>query len=512
MRVCFSISALVVAPCCAQSGATAACSAHSAPCRVHPFKRPTSPDQARTGAASFLIRIYDGRQVTHRFDLVVIGTGTAATTVAHKCRRAGWSVAVIDSRPFGGTCALRGCDPKKVLVGAADAIDHVTRLQGKGLQAEARIDWSDLIRFKRDIIGAVPKRTEDGFHLAGIETFHGRAHFARSNTINVDDNVLEGHRVVIATGARPADLPFQGREFLVTSEQFLELDRLPPQILFVGGGFISFEFAHVASRAGAKVSILHRGSRPLSRFDPTLVDLLVARSKGLGIDVLVSAAVQKIVKTNEGFVVHAVASEKALRVEAEMVVHGAGRVPEIDDLDLDAAGVEWSLEGVKVNEYLQSVSNPAVYAAGDAAASGAPRLTPVAAHHGHIVAANLLDERNRQTPDHSVVPSVVFTIPPLATVGLPESVARERGFAFETKYGETSSWFSSKRVGETHSGYKTLIEKSSRCILGAHVLGPNADEVINVFAIAMRTHMTTSAIKKTMFSYPTAGSDVAYMV
>lgn len=422
-------------------------------------------------------------------------------------------MAVIDSRPFGGTCALRGCDPKKVLVGAAEVIDCVRRFTGKGVHDDAaRIDWSELIRFKRDLIAAVPKRTEDGFMRAGIETFHGRAHFVQPNTINVGDNVLEGRRVVVATGARPADLPIEGRGFLITSEQFLELDRLPPRILFVGGGYISFEFAHVAARAGIKVSVLHRGPRPLSGFDPDLVDLLVARSNGLGIDVRVSTQVQKIVKTNEAFVVHARTNEKSFQVEAEMVVHGAGRVPEIDDLTLDAAGIEWSMEGVKVNEYLQSVSNPAVYAAGDAAASGAPRLTPVAAHHGHIVAANLLDEKNPRRPDDSVVPSVVFTIPPLAIVGLRESLARERGLVFDTRYGETSSWFSSRRVGETHSGYKVLVETSSQRILGAHVLGPDADEVINVFAMAMRTGMTASSIKKTLFAYPTAGSDVAHMV
>jgi glutathione reductase (NADPH) len=152
-------------------------------------------------------------------------------------------VAVIDSRPFGGTCALRGCDPKKVLVGAGEAIDGVRRLRGKGVHADATIDWSELIRFKRNIIGNVTKRTEDGFRRAGIETFHGRAHFTQPNTINVEDNVLEGRRVVIATGAKPADLSIEGREFLVTSDQFLELDRLPARILFVGGGFISFEFA-----------------------------------------------------------------------------------------------------------------------------------------------------------------------------------------------------------------------------------------------------------------------------
>jgi glutathione reductase (NADPH) len=449
----------------------------------------------------------------HQFDLVVIGTGTAAGVVGHQCRRAGWSVAVIDSRPFGGTCALRGCDPKKVLVGAAEAVDQVNRLRGKGVRADAlRVEWSELIRFKRGMIEAVPAAQEDGFARAGIEAFHGRARFAGPKAITVGDHVLEGRRLLIAAGAKPADLGIEGREHFVTSEQFLEIDALPPRVLFVGGGYISFEFGHVAARAGARVTVIHQGARPLNAFDPDLVDLLVARSRALGIDVRLGAAVTRIDKAGTVFTVHAETQGTTLQMEADMVVHGAGRVSEIDDLNLDAAGIRWNRQGVTVNDYLQSVSNPAVYAAGDAAASGAPRLTPVADYHGRIVATNLLDEKNPQSPDHTVVPSVVFTIPPLASVGLLESVARHRGLAFDVRHGDTASWSSSRRVGETHSGFKVLVEKPSGRILGAHVLGPHADDVINIFAIAMRAGGTASSLKEILFAYPTAGSDILYMV
>jgi glutathione reductase (NADPH) len=449
----------------------------------------------------------------HQFDLIVIGTGTAASVVAHKCRRAGWSVAVVDSRPFGGTCALRGCDPKKVLVGAAEAVDQVNLLHGKGVRADAlRIEWSELMRFKRRMIEAVPAAREDGFTRAGIETFHGRARFEGPNAITVGDHVLEGRRLLIAAGAKPVDLGIEGREHLVTSEQFLEIDVLPPRVLFVGGGYISFEFGHVAARAGARVTVIHQGARPLSAFDPDLVDLLVARSRALGIDVRLGAAVTRIDKAGTVFTVHAEAQGTALQIEAEMVVHGAGRVPEIDDLNLDAAGVKWDRQGVTVNDYLQSVSNPTVYAAGDAAASGAPRLTPVAGHDGRIVAANLLDEQKQQTSDYAVVPSVVFTIPPLASVGLLEGVARHRGLAFDVHHRDTASWYSSRRVGETHSGFKVLVETPSGRILGAHVLGPHADDVINLFAMAMRVGATASSLKEILFAYPTAGSDIPYMV
>jgi glutathione reductase (NADPH) len=400
-----------------------------------------------------------------------------------------------------------------VLVGAAEAVDPVNRLSGRGVRADAiRGGWSELMRFKRGIIEAVPSAREDGFARAGIETFHGRARFEGRHAIMVGDHVLQGRRLLIAAGAKPADLGIDGREHLVTSEQFLEIDVLPPHVLFVGGGYISFEFGHVAARAGAKVTVINHGARPLSAFDPDLVDLLVARSRALGIDVRLGAAVTRIDKAGTVFVVHAEVQGTTLQLEAEMVVHGAGRVPEIDDLNLDAAGVKWDRQGVTVNEYLQSVSNPAVYAAGDAAASGAPRLTPVAGHDGRIVAANLLDEQKRQTPDYAVVPTVVFTIPPLASVGLLERVARDRGLAFDVHHGDTASWYSSRRVGETHAGFKVLVEKSSERILGAHVLGPHADDVITIFAMAMRSGVTASSLKGILFAYPPAGSDIPDMV
>ena len=448
-----------------------------------------------------------------QFDLVVIGTGTAAGVVAHKCRRAGWSVAVIDSRPFGGTCALRGCDPKKVLVGVAEALDQVNRLRGHGLRTEdLRIDWPELVRFKRHLIEAVPSDREGGFVKAGISTFHGRARFVCSTAGAVEAHVLVGRHVLIATGAKPVDLSFQGHQHLITSEQFLELDALPPRILFVGGGYISFEFAHVAARAGVKATILHQGERPLHHFDPGLVDLLVDRSRSLGIEVRLGSTVTEVERSNAAFIVHAQKEGRSTQLEADLVVHGAGRVPEFDDLDLDAAGVKWHTNGVVVNEYLHSVSNPGIYAAGDAAANGAPRLTPVAALDGHTVAANLLQGSERRTADYSVVPSVVFTIPPLAATGLLEGDARHRGLAFDVHQDTTSSWHSSRRVGETHSGFKVLVEKTSGRILGAHLLSPRADDAINLFAIAMRTGATASMLKQTLYAYPTAGSDLPYML
>ena len=448
---------------------------------------------------------------TQRFDLVVIGTGSAASAVATRCRKAGWSVAVVDELPFGGTCALRGCDPKKVLVGNAEAIDWARRLAGKGVREnQLRIDWPELMRFKRSMIAEVPEKKEEGFRKAGIEVFHGQARFTGTTTIEVAGQRLEGRRVLIASGARPMPLGIAGEEHLTTSTQFLELEELPRRIVFVGGGFISFEFAHVAIRAGAKVTILHRGSRPLPLFDPDLVERLVERSRLLGIDIRLDTSVTHIERGKSGFVVHGQHDGNKVIFESDLVVHGAGRVPAVDDLDLNAAGIDAIDRRITLNEFLQSVSNPAVYVAGDAASVG-PALTPVAGYEGRLVSANLL-EGNHLSADYSVVPSVAFTIPPLAMVGLTEEAARQRGLRFQTNFIDTSSWYSSKRVGETHSGSKVLIDEESGKILGAHLLGPSAEELINLFAMAMRSGITSSQIKEMLFAYPTHGSDMAYMV
>ncbi len=175
---------------------------------------------------------------------------------------------------------MRGCDPKKVLVGGAELLDWINRMAATGISTKgAQIDWPALMRFKRTIIEPVPENRQKGFSSVGIATFHGRARFVDRTTVKVEDETLSGRYVVIATGARPATLDISGEEHVITSERFLEIENLPNRILFIGGGYISFEFAHVAARAGAKTQIIHRGARPLEGFDSDLVDRVVQATR-----------------------------------------------------------------------------------------------------------------------------------------------------------------------------------------------------------------------------------------
>lgn len=445
------------------------------------------------------------------FDVVVIGTGEAGSAAAMQCRAAGRTVAIVDSRPFGGTCGLRGCDPKKVLVGAAEIVDRRRRMEGRGVNGDVRIDWPELIRFKSTFTDPFPAQREESFIRAGVETFHGRARFTGQRSVEVDDDVLEGTHLVIAVGAWPARLDIPGENHLTRSDQFLDLPELPGRIIFVGGGYIAFEFGHVAARAGAAVTILHQGARPLERFDEDLVAQLVERTRDVGIDVRTGTKVVAVEGEPGNFRVTASAGSASEVFEADLVVHAAGRVPEIGDLDLPAAGVEFDRRGISVDAHLRSVSNPAVYAAGDAASSEGLPETPFAVYEGGLVARNIL-EGNQHTANYLGSGTAVYSIPPLGAVGMTEQQAHARGLNFTVNHADTSGWYSARRVAEPASMYKILVENDSGRLLGAHVLGPEADEFVNVFALAIRADVRADALKQALFVYPTQASNMAWML
>jgi glutathione reductase (NADPH) len=405
------------------------------------------------------------------------------------------------------------------------------------------IQWSDLIRFKRTFTDPFVIQRENEYLKSGIQTFHGEAEFESPNDIKILGRLegtsnsefdwelrIRGKKIVIATGAKPADLMIKGSEFILTSDQFLsyEHNNLPDRIIFIGGGFISFEFAHVAARAGVKeITIIHRGPRPLNNFDPHLVKLLLQKCKEVGINVMLNTTIESIQKSaleynNDEILARLVnldpktiGHEKKYQnrvISTDLVVHGAGRVANIEGLNLEKGNVESSSKGILVNDFLQSVTNPDVYAAGDVVANISPNVTPKAEYDGKLVSTNLLSGNTVKTT-YDEIPRVVFTIPALASVGKNEMELNKGGFNYRVNYQDTSKWYTSRRDGETCSGFKVLIDNESEKILGAHLIGPHAEEVINIFSLAIKLGLTTSELRNsTLYSYPTNGSDIPYML
>lgn len=442
-----------------------------------------------------------------KFDVIVIGSGAAGQSAAFDLKKADLSVALIESYKFGGTCALRGCDPKKVLIGIAEVYDQVEALKGKGIAAKnSHINWQELMQFKDTFTENIPTKIEEELLQAGIEPINSEAKFIDSHTIEVDGEELQADNYVIAAGAKPRTLKFPGNELLTTSEDFLELSELPQDIVFAGGGYISFEFASLAIRAGSHCTIVHRSQQALKQFDPEQVEQVISQLKNMGVEFIFESEVESVDKEGKQLYLHTSSGET---IVTDMVMHGMGRTADVKGLGLDAAGVEFSDSGIKVDNKLRT-SQKHIYAVGDVAELGLP-LTPVAGSQGRLAAYNIINKED-DSLDYFYIPSVMFNIPPLARAGMLESEARQAGINIEVKVNNMSDWYFSKRLNNELAYAKIIIDKDNDLIIGAHLLGPHMDEVINIFALAIREKLAPDRLEDFIYSYPTVASNIPYLL
>jgi glutathione reductase (NADPH) len=443
------------------------------------------------------------------YDVIVLGGGPAGGGVAVPLAKSGKKVAMVESVAYGGTCPLRGCNPKKVLMSGAEAVHMAGLMSGHGVVGRPRIDWPRLMEFKQSFVDPVPERARKAYRDKGIDALFGFARFTGPDRVEVNGETLVAKDICICVGLTPSDLPVEGGEGLPCSDDFLDLPQMPESVIFLGGGFIAFEFAHIARQAGAGVTLVNRSGRVLRKFDPVLSEELVKASEAAGIDVRLNHPVQKVERTEDGYEVHC-GEDGVIVLEADMVFNCTGRRPALDGMDMEAAGVEYGRQGVKVNGGMQSVSNPHVYVVGDVADQGAA-LTPVATIQGEVAAANIIEPGSAEV-DYSGIPSVCFTLPSLTGVGLLEEEARAQGLSFEVKETDLTESFPWKRLNATHGRARILVDEEGDRILGAHILGHNAEEMINVFALAIRQGVPLSKVRDTVWAYPTCGYYAKYMI
>ena len=445
------------------------------------------------------------------FDVVILGGGNAGIGVTGPTRRAGLSVAMIESRDLGGTCPNRGCTPKKILVAAGHALHEIQRAGVHHIAVgKPKLDWSALIDREKAIIKDIPGNLARAMEKRGVKVIRGQAAFAGPDTIRVGDRLLKAKHIVIATGSKPRPLPFPGAAHMITSDEMLSGREQPRSVIFVGGGVISLEFGHVYARAGTDVTILEALPQLLPAMDKDAVAQLAAESERIGIRVKTNVSVQRIEPANGKLRVIFTHDGGEHAAEADRIVNGAGRIANVDTLDLAAGQVEHRNGRVSVDRHLRSTSNPLVHVCGDAVPIS-PQLSPIATYEGDIVGRNIV-EGPKHSPDYEGMASSVYTVPALAAVGLTEAAARQKGLSVDVHVNDMLGWFSAKTYAETVSWSKIIVDKATDRILGAHFVGHEGQELVNVFGLAVKFGITAHQLKDQVYAYPTFSADIKHML
>ncbi|RWG00431.1 NAD(P)/FAD-dependent oxidoreductase [Mesorhizobium sp.] len=446
-----------------------------------------------------------------KYDVVILGGGNAGMGVTVATRAAGLSVAMIEARDLGGTCPNRGCTPKKVLVAAAHALDEIARAGTHAIKIEPpTLDWRALIEREKNIIREIPSRLSGLMAKRGVDVIQGEAAFISSNAIRVGTREIEARNIVIATGSKPRPLSIPGLEFLTTSDDVLSDPVLPRAVVFIGGGVIAFELGHVYARAGVEVTILEALPQLLGGLDEDAVAQIRAESERLGISIHTKAWVKKIEEANGRLRVSFAKDGAEWRVDADRAVNCAGRVANVEGLDL-GAGVIVHREGrIEIDEHLRSRSNPDVYVCGDAVWNS-PQLSPVTTYEGGIVGRNIVDGAKHR-PDYSHIPVSLYSIPAVATVGLTEAQARERGFIVNVHLNDMHGWLSARTYAEPVAWSKIIVEETTGRILGAHLVGHAGEELIHIFALAMKHGIAARELSEMVCAFPTFTADIRNMM
>jgi glutathione reductase (NADPH) len=445
------------------------------------------------------------------FDVVILGGGNAGIGVTGPVRRAGLSVAMIESRELGGTCPNRGCTPKKILVAAGHALHEIERAKLHQIAvSKPKLDWAALIDREKAMIKDIPDNLARAMEKRGIKVIRGEAVFAAPDTIRVGDRLLKAEHIVIATGSKPRPLPIPGAEHMITSDEMLSEHERPGSVIFVGGGVISLEFGHVYARAGSDVTVLEALPQLLPAIDKDTVAHLQVESERIGIRVKTEVRVLRVERANGKFRVIFARDGAEHAAEADRVVNGAGRIANVDTLDLAAGEVEQIDGRISVDRYLRSTSNPRVHVCGDAVPTS-PQLSPIATYEGGIVGRNIV-EGPKHSPDYEGMATSVFTVPALASVGLSETAARQKGLSIDVHVNDMLGWFSAKTYAETVSWSKIIVDRASDRILGAHFVGHEGHELINTFGLAIKFGITARQLRDHVYAYPTFSADIKHML
>ena len=447
--------------------------------------------------------------MSKQYDLLVIGGGSGGIAMANRAASYGAKVALIESGRLGGTCVNVGCVPKKIMWNAA-SIAHVFHEAGDyGFSARVeRFDWAALKKNRDDYVAWLNGRYQAGLEKNGVEWLRGRARFGGPREVAVDGARIEAPHVAIATGGRPIVPKWKGAELGITSDGFFELARQPRRVAIVGAGYVAVELAGVFRALGSEVVLLARRAGVLMDFDELLRETVMREMAADGIEMHFNTHVREATREVEGIALHCVEGLKVAGLDC--VLWAVGREANVQDLDLAASGVKTDAAGHVVTDEWQNTSVAGTYAVGDV--TGREALTPVAIAAGRRLADRLFGGRPERKLVYENIPTVIFSHPPLGTVGLTEAEARARhGDAVKVYKTEFTPLFYAFTQRKSKAVMKLVTVGQDEKIIGCHVFGPGADEMLQGFAVAVRMGATKRDFDDTVAIHPTSAEELVTM-
>lgn len=443
------------------------------------------------------------------YDLIVIGGGSGGLAVAEKAAQFGKTVAVIEGHKMGGTCVNNGCVPKKIMWYAANLAHAVDDANDFGVPAErGKTDWVKLTSARGNYIRNINQYWDGYVTDSGIQHIEGYACFVDDTTVEVNGEKYQSDHIVIATGGKPIIPPVSGAELGITSDGFFQLTEQPKRVAIIGGGYIGVELSGVLRALGSDVSIIALEDRVMERFDPMISDILTKEMQQQGIRIHRGFQVNALSKSAEGIMISS--KDEQILAGYDTVIWAVGRTANTRYLNLEAAGVTVERNGVIPVDEFENTNVKGIYAIGDI--TGKMALTPVAITAGRKLAERLFNNQPTSKVDYDNIPSVVFSHPPIATIGISEAEAHEQYGTDVTIY---KSEFTPMRHALSQHGVTTAMKLvcagKDEKVVGIHMIGDNVDEMLQGFAVAVKMGATKADFDNTIAIHPSSAEELVTM-
>ncbi|MGM1019844.1 MAG: dihydrolipoyl dehydrogenase family protein [Bacillota bacterium] len=427
-----------------------------------------------------------------KYDYIIIGSGPVAYKMAIGLKNSNKKILVVENDKFGGICPNYGCEPKIFLEGAVRTVLTARQLLNKGISVAAEIDWQQLMKYKKETFAPYPQNAEKGMQNNNADTINGTASFVNEHTLMINDEPYYGSKIIIATGQKPNKLPIKGTELTYSSNDVLSMEHLPKRVTFIGGGFVSMELATILNAAGSHVEIIEYADRPLQPFYSAHVKDVVSEMKAQGIIFHVNQSVSEVVKVDSYY---SVKTAQGLIVDTDLVVDASGRIPNLERLNLENAGIEYDRGGILVNEFLETNVKD-VYAAGDVASKDpriAPKLTTTAHFEGEYLSENL--ESNNPVPiKYPIIGTASFTFPQIAQAGMNVDEALNNPDYNVITHDLTPDFFYTGT--NDYNAKLTLVFDKTNKLVGASEVSQTAADDINNFVDVIGLNLNTDSWKK----------------